>query len=83
MSNWTLVYVGGHDSSVSIATHYGLDGPVIESRWEPRISAPVQTGPGAYTASCTMGYRVFPGGKAAEGVVLTTHPHLSAEVMKG
>jgi hypothetical protein len=29
------------------------------------------------------GYRVFPGGKAAGGVVLTTHPHLCAEVMKG
>ena len=29
------------------------------------------------------GYLVFPVGKAARGVVLTTHPYLSAEVMKG
>jgi hypothetical protein len=28
-------------------------------------------------------YRDFPRGKAAEGVVLTTHPYLRAEVMKG
>ena len=28
------------------------------------------------------GYRVFPGGESGRGVVLTTHPHLSAEVMK-
>ena len=54
----------GRDSSVGIATRYGLDGPVIESRWEPRISAPVQTGPRAHPASCTMGTGSLPGGKA-------------------
>jgi hypothetical protein len=37
----------GRDSSVGIATRYGLDGPGIESRWEARFCAPVQTGPGA------------------------------------
>jgi hypothetical protein len=32
----------GHDSSVGIATRYGLDGPGIESRWVgARFSAPV------------------------------------------
>ena len=35
------------DSSVGIATGYGLDGPGIESRWGARFSAPVHTGPGA------------------------------------
>ena len=30
------------DSSVGIATHYGLDGPGIESWWRARFSAPVQ-----------------------------------------
>jgi hypothetical protein len=50
------------DSSVGIATRYGLDGPGIESRWGARFSAPVQTGPGAHPASCTMGT----GSKAAE-----------------
>ena len=49
----------GRDSSVGIATRYGLDGPVIESRWGARFSAPVQTG------LLYNGYRVFPGGKAA------------------
>ena len=49
-------YIMGRDSSVSIATRYGLDGPLIESRWgAARFSAPVQPGPGAHPASCTMG----------------------------
>ena len=37
------------DSSVGIATSYGLDGPGIESRWDARFStppSPVQTVPG-------------------------------------
>ena len=29
----------GHDSSVGIATCYGLDGPGIESRWRARLSS--------------------------------------------
>ena len=52
--------MGGRDSSVDIATRYGLDGPGIESRWGARFSAPVQTGPGAHPASCTMGTGSFP-----------------------
>jgi hypothetical protein len=32
-SYWVLVCLWGRDSSVSIATDYGLDGPGIESRW--------------------------------------------------
>ena len=39
------------DSSVGIATRYGLDGPGFESRWEARFSATAQTGPGAHPAS--------------------------------
>ena len=53
----------GRNSSVGIATRCGLDGPGIEFRWEARFSAPVQTGPGAYSASCTMGTGSFPGVK--------------------
>ena len=46
----------GRDSVVGIATRYGLDGPGIDSRWGgARFSTPVQTGRGAYPASCTMG----------------------------
>jgi hypothetical protein len=42
--------MGGRDSSVGIATRYGLDGPGNESRWEARFS-----GPGDHPASCTVG----------------------------
>ena len=48
------------DSSVSIATCYGLDGPGIESLGV-RFPAPVQTGPGAHPASYTKGTWSFPG----------------------
>ena len=37
---------------------------------------PVQTGPGAHPASCTMGTGSFPGIKDGRGVLLTTHPLL-------
>ena len=55
----------GRDSSDGIATRYGLDGPGIESLWGARFSAPVQAGPGAHPAFCTMGTGSFPGIKAA------------------
>ena len=55
--------VVGLDSAVGIATRYGVDGPGIESRWGARFSAPIQTGPGAYRASCKMGTGSFPGVK--------------------
>jgi len=41
-----------------------------------RFSAPVQTGPGAHPASCTMGTGSFPGVKNGRGVTLTPHPLL-------
>ena len=41
-----------------------------------RYCAPVQTGPGAHPASCTMGTRSFPGVKSGRGVKLTPHPLL-------
>jgi hypothetical protein len=34
------VITGGQDSSVSIATHYGLDGPGIKSRWGRNFPRP-------------------------------------------
>jgi len=43
---------------------------------EARFSAPVQTGPGAHPASCTMGTGSFPGVKSGRGVTLTPHPLL-------
>jgi hypothetical protein len=51
---------GDRDTSVGIATGYGLDGPGIESRWGARFFAHVQTGPEAHPASCTMGIGPFP-----------------------
>jgi hypothetical protein len=73
-----LDYQTEHDhglgSSDSITTGYGLDGPGIESRWGERFSTPVQTGPGAYPASCTMDTESYPGVKSGQGVVLTPHP---------
>ena len=39
-------------------------------------SPPVQTGPGAHPASCTMGTGSFSGVKSGRGVLLTTHPLL-------
>ena len=72
------------DSSVGIATGYGLDGPGIESQWGgARFSAPVQTGPGAHPASCTMGTGIFLGVKSGRGVKLTTHPLLVPWLRKG
>jgi hypothetical protein len=64
----------GPGSSVGIVTGYGLHGPVIESRWGTRFSAPFQTGPGAHPASYTMGTGSFPGVKSGQGVTLTSHP---------
>ena len=47
-----------------------------------RFSAPVQIGPGAHPASCTMGTGSFPGVKSGQGVTLTPHPLLVPLVMK-
>jgi hypothetical protein len=66
----------GPGSVVSIATGYGLGGPKIESRWEARFSATVQTGPEAHPSSCTIGTGSFPGVKSGQGVTLTPQPLL-------
>ena len=73
------IYGSGPGSVVGIATAYGLDGPGIESRWGRDFSAPVQTGPGAHPASCTMGTRSFPGVKRL-GRDAYPSPPSSAEV---
>jgi len=68
----------GRDSSVGIATGYGLDGPGNEFRWGARISVPVQTGPGAHPASCTIDTDSFPGGKERPGRDADPSPPSSA-----
>jgi len=74
----TAYYVG-RDSSVGIATRYGLDGTGIESRLGARFSAPVQTGPGSQQASYTIRTGSFPGVKQPEPGV-DHPPPSSAEV---
>jgi hypothetical protein len=51
----------GWESTVSIATLYGLDGPEIDSIWGQDFSVPAQTSPGAHPASYTKGTVSFPG----------------------
>ena len=70
----------GRDSSVGIATRYGLDGPGIESWWGARFSASVQTGPEAHPASYTMGTGSFLGVKRLGRVF--DHPHPSSAEVK-
>ena len=69
------------DSSVGIATRYGLGGPGIKSWWGARYSAPVQTGPGAHPASYTMGTGSFLGVKRPERGV-DHPPHLAPRLKK-
>ena len=60
-------------SSVGIANGYGLDGQGDRIPVGARFSAPVQTGPGAHPASCTISTGSFPGVKSGRGVTLTLH----------
>ena len=77
-----LSFVCGLGSIVGIATGCGLEGPWIESRWGARFSAPVQTGPGAHPASCTLGDGCFPGGKERPGRDADPSPPPTAVVKK-
>jgi len=70
------------DSSIGIATLYGLGGPGIESRWgEARFSAPVQTEPAAHPAPHSMGTGCFPGVKRPQRGV-DHSPHLTTRLKK-
>ena len=64
----------GRDSSVGIATRYGLEGPGIESRWGGEIFRTRPDRPWGPPSLLYNGYRVFPTGKAGRSVALTTHP---------
>jgi hypothetical protein len=62
--HFLLIFSVGRDSSVGIATRYGLDGPGIESRWGrdfPHPSKPA-VGPTQPPTLCVL---VFSRGKAA------------------
>jgi hypothetical protein len=72
-SVYIYIYICRPGSSVGIATDYGLEvrGSIPSGA---RFSAPVQTGPVAHPASCTMSTRSFPGVESGRGVTLTPHP---------
>ena len=80
----SIVYLfraGSQDGVNGIGTRYGLEGPGIESRWGEIF----RTYPDRLRCPPSLlynGYRVFPGGKGGQGVMLTTHPPSSAEVKK-
>jgi len=69
----------GRDSSVGIATLYGMDGPGIESRWGAISSATVHTDPEAHPASYTTGTGSFPGVKRP-GRGVDHPPHLATRL---
>jgi hypothetical protein len=64
VSNAPIFSNHGPDSSVSIPTDYGLDGPGIESRWG-KIFRTHPDRPWGPPSLLYNGYWVFPGGKAA------------------
>ena len=68
---YSLLLIVGPDSSVGIATGYGLEGSGDRIPVRARFSAPVQTGPGNHPASCKMGTGSFSGVKSGRGVILT------------
>jgi hypothetical protein len=70
------LYVSGPGISVGIATEIRAGRSRDRIPMGARFSAPVQTGPGAHPASCTMGTVSFLGVKYGRGVKLTTHPLL-------
>ena len=53
------------DSSVGVATRYGLDGPVIESRWGREFPHPSTQALGLPQPPVQWVPGLFPGGKAA------------------
>ena len=57
-----IIYVPGRDSSVGIATRYGMDGPGIESWWRRDFPHPFRP---ALDTTQPRVLGLFPGGKAA------------------
>ena len=64
----------GRDSSVGIATRYGLDGPGIESRWGRDFPHPSRSALGPTQPLIQWVPGLFPVGKEAGAWELITHP---------
>jgi hypothetical protein len=71
--------IRGRDSSVGIATRYGLDCPGIETRWGLDFPHPSKTGRGVHPAYYTMYTGSFPGVERS-GRDIDLPPPSSAEV---
>ena len=65
IASWYRTSAASRDSSVGIATRYGLDGQGIESWWGGEIFRTRPDRPCRPPSLLYKGYRVFPGGKAA------------------
>jgi len=72
-----MLHFRGPGSVVGITTGYGYRIPA-----GARFFAPIQTGPGAHPASCTVGTGSFPEVQSGRGVTLTPHSLLVPLVMK-
>jgi hypothetical protein len=68
---YTEILWAGYRSRYSDCLRAGRTGDRIPVG--TRFSAPVQTGPEAHTASCTMGIGSLPGVRCGQGVTLTPH----------
>jgi hypothetical protein len=71
----------GRDSSVCIATRYGLDGPGIESRWGRDFPHPYRSAAGAYPTFYTMDTGSFPEVRRP-GCGVDHPPHLAPRLKK-
>jgi hypothetical protein len=78
---YLLLFQGSRESSVGIATRYGLESPRIGTRWGEifRTYPDRLRGPPSLLYN---GYRVFPGGKCGRSVMLTTHSLLVPRLRK-
>ena len=76
------IHFGSRDSSVGIATRYGLQGPGIQSRWGDDIFHTRPERPWGPPNLLYNGYRVFTGGKAAGAWRWPPHPRLVARLNK-
>jgi hypothetical protein len=69
--SWYSFMLGSRDSSVGIATRYGLEGPRIESRWGETFHTYLDQLRGPPNLMY-IGYRLSPGSKGGRCVMLTT-----------
>ena len=67
-------HLEGRNSSVGVATRYGLDGPGIESRWGRVFQHPSRPALGSTQPPVLQGGPGHSRGESGRGVALTTRP---------